>query len=48
MTDDPKVEPLNEKIVEEQVDAIMKSDDMNGNGYVEYPEYVTAMRNRYS
>lgn len=48
VTDDPKVETFSEKNLEEQIDSILKRDDMNSNGYVEYPEYVIAMRNRYS
>lgn len=44
-------DPQNGEVLSEQVligfiDDILKRDDINNNGYIEYPEYITGMRSR--
>lgn len=36
---------LSDSELSDRLDSILSSDDSNRNGYVEYPEYVIAMRN---
>ena len=40
----PDVEPLKETDIEELVDSMMNEDDLNGDGYIGYDEFMISQR----